>query len=140
MTVLSEIMVTVQVVPEAESQSVHPSKMETRSGVAVRVTTVPEAKSTEHVTPQSIWFALPGLEVEVTVPSPAPSMLVFATPKRTSTVKSLRLVAVPPGVVTLTGPVVAAAGTVAWIAVAEVTEKLALTPLNVTALAAARRS
>src|SRR6185503_10485226 len=52
------------------------------------------------------------------------------------TVKLAALVAVPPGVVTLSGPVVAPAGTVAWIAVAEVTEKLdALTPLNATAVA-----
>ena len=47
----------------------------------------------------------------------------------------LTLVAVPSGVVTLSGPVVAPAGTVAWIAVSEVTAKLALTPLKVTAVA-----
>src|SRR2546428_13849850 len=52
-----------------------------------------------------------------------------------TTVNVLALVAVPSGVVTLSGPVVAPAGTVAWIAVAEVTVKLALTPLNVTAVA-----
>src|SRR2546422_11630385 len=52
-----------------------------------------------------------------------------------TTVNVLALVAVPPGVVTLSGPVVAPAGTVAWIAVAEVTVKLVLTPLNVTAVA-----
>src|SRR5258708_11569900 len=51
------------------------------------------------------------------------------------TVKLLALVAVPPGVVTLPGLVVAPAGTVAWIAVAEVTVKLAVLPLNVTAVA-----
>src|SRR5256712_3662269 len=45
------------------------------------------------------------------------------------------LVAVPPGVVTLSGPVVAPAGTVAWIAVLEVTVKVALTPLKATAVA-----
>ena len=45
------------------------------------------------------------------------------------------LLAVPPGVVTLIGPLVAPEGTVAWIAVAEVTEKLAFVPLKVTALA-----
>ena len=50
-------------------------------------------------------------------------------------VNALTLVAVPPGVVTLSGPVVAPAGTVTWIVVAEVTVKLALTPLNVTAVA-----
>src|SRR5205807_40164 len=54
---------------------------------------------------------------------------------RLTTVNELALVAVPPGVVTLSGPVVAPAGTVAWIAVAEVTVKVALTPLNVTEVA-----
>src|SRR5213594_103750 len=42
------------------------------------------------------------------------------------TVKLLALVAVPPGVVTLIGPVVAPLGTVADIVVAELTEKFAL--------------
>src|SRR5205814_8803987 len=45
------------------------------------------------------------------------------------------LLAVPPGVVTLIGPLVCPAGTVAVIAVAELTVKLALTPLNSTAVA-----
>jgi hypothetical protein len=35
------LMVTVQVVPEAVSQPLQPSKMESKSGVALRVTTVP---------------------------------------------------------------------------------------------------
>ena len=49
---------------------------------------------------------------------------------------ALALVAVPTGVVTLIGPVVAPVGTVAWIAVSEATVKLvALTPLKVTAVA-----
>jgi hypothetical protein len=48
------------------------------------------------------------------------------------TVKLLALLAVPPDVVTLSGPVVAPAGTVAWIAVAEVTVKVAAVPLNAT--------
>src|SRR3989442_2339936 len=51
------------------------------------------------------------------------------------TVNAVLLVAVPAGAVTLSGPVVAPAGTVAWIAVAEVTVKLALTPLKATAVA-----
>src|SRR5947208_1252001 len=51
------------------------------------------------------------------------------------TVKLAALLAVPPGVVTLIGPLVAPAGTVAVIAVAEPTVKLALVPLNSTALA-----
>jgi len=52
-----------------------------------------------------------------------------------TTVNALLLVPVPAGVVTPIGPVVAPAGTVAWIAVSEVTEKVALVPLNVTAVA-----
>src|SRR5712691_10478485 len=52
-----------------------------------------------------------------------------------TTVKLPVLVAVPPGVVTLIVPVVAPAGTVAWIAVAELTTKLAPTPLKATAVA-----
>ena len=51
------------------------------------------------------------------------------------TVKVLLLVAVPPGVVTLTGPVVAPLGTVAEIEVSDVTVKVALVPLNRTAVA-----
>src|SRR5207247_1159959 len=51
-----------------------------------------------------------------------------------TTVNTLALVAVPPGVVTPSAPVVAVAGTVAVIAVAEFTAKLPLTPLNVTAV------
>jgi len=41
----------------------------------------------------------------------------------------------PPAVVTLIGPVVAPAGTVAWIAVFDVTAKVAAVPLNVTVVA-----
>src|SRR6266850_1969247 len=48
------------------------------------------------------------------------------------TVKLPALVAVPPGVVTLIFPVVAAVGVVAWIEVAELTEKVAVTPLKAT--------
>ena len=51
------------------------------------------------------------------------------------TVKLAALLAVPSEVVTLIGPLVAPAGTVAVIAVAEPTVKLALVPLNSTALA-----
>jgi hypothetical protein len=82
--------------------------------------------------PQRIWEGLIGerSEVEVTPPLPVPA---FLTDKSPVTVKLLLLVPVPRGVVTLTGPVVAPAGTVAWIAVFEVTVKLALTLLNVTA-------
>ncbi len=52
-----------------------------------------------------------------------------------ATVKLLALVAVPPGVVTAIGPVVAPEGTVAWIVVGEVTAKVALFVLKVTELA-----
>src|SRR2546428_29810 len=58
-----------------------------------------------------------------------------AGPPPVDTVKALALVAVPAGVVTLSGPVVAPLGTVAVIEVAEFTVKLALVPLNVTAVA-----
>src|SRR5207247_1462116 len=51
------------------------------------------------------------------------------------TVKLLLLVAVPPGVVTLSGPLVAPLGTVAAIEVEEFTVKPALVPLKVTAVA-----
>ena len=48
------------------------------------------------------------------------------------TVKSVKLVAVPPGVTTLIFPVVAPLGTVAWIVVSESTVKVADVPLKVT--------
>src|SRR5207248_2848168 len=52
-----------------------------------------------------------------------------------ATAKLVALVAVPPGVVTLSGPVVALDGTVALIVVAEVTVKAAPLPLKFTAVA-----
>ena len=62
--------------------------------------------------PQLIWVGLAGLELEVRVPLPLPAFAaVNVTPS--VTVKLLVLVAVPPGVTTLSGPVVAPAGTVA---------------------------
>ena len=85
-----------------------------------------------------IWVGLSGLDVEVTVPLPMPRGLALLTVKVKrcrATVKPLALVAVPPAVVTLSGPVVAPAGTLAVIAVAEFTVKLALVPLNCTAVA-----
>src|SRR5206468_3186880 len=51
---------------------------------------------------------------------------------RGATVKALALVAVPPPVVTLMGPVVAPVGTVAVILVAELTLKVAVVTLNFT--------
>src|SRR5437899_3363505 len=62
-----------------------------------------------------------------------PVLLTVRVKRCRATVKLLALVAVPPGVVTLMGPVVAPLGTVAEIVVEEVTEKLALVPLKVTA-------
>jgi hypothetical protein len=69
------------------------------------------------------------------MPLPLPA---FAAVRVTFTVKFVVDVAVPPEVVTLSGPVVAAAGTVAWIAAGEVTVNAALTPLNLTAVALAK--
>src|SRR5262245_28763349 len=54
---------------------------------------------------------------------------------RGATVKLVGLVAVPPGVVTVTVPVVALGGTVAVMLVLESTWKLAVAPLNLTAVA-----
>ena len=54
------------------------------------------------------------------------------------TVNSFTLVAVPPNVATAIGPVVASAGTVAVMFVAEFIVKDALCPLNVTLVANAR--
>jgi len=66
------------------------------------------------VAPQLIWLRLAGLELEVMVPLPVPAFAaVKVTLTVTVTVKLLVLVAVPPGVVTLRGPVVAPPGTVA---------------------------
>ena len=56
-------------------------------------------------------------------------------PEGLLTRKVLMLVAVPPGVVTLTGPVVAPDGTVAVICVDELTVKSAVVPLNLTPVA-----
>src|SRR5437879_769979 len=63
------------------------------------------------------------------------ALLTVKVKRCRATVKLLALVAVPPGVVTLNGPVAAPAGTVAVIAVAEFTVKPALVPLNRTAVA-----
>src|SRR5439155_971037 len=51
-----------------------------------------------------------------------------------ATAKLLALVAVPAAVVTLSGPVVAPVGTVAWSVVSERTAKLAAVPLKLTAV------
>ena len=106
-------MVTMQVVPFAVSQPCQPVKMERKPGLEVSVTTVPLLKSAEQVDPQSIPA---GLDVTV----PLKRRPVFFTIKGTVTVKLLALSTAPPGVVTLIGPVVAPAGTVALIVVSEV--------------------
>jgi hypothetical protein len=67
-------MVTVQAVPETVSQPVHPRKTLPNAGVAVSVTTVSRRYEPEQVVPQSIWVALSGLDVEVTVPLPIPAI------------------------------------------------------------------
>ena len=128
MTVFAAFMVTVQVVPFAVSQPFQPVKMERKPGVAVSVTTVPLLKSTVQVDPQSIPA---GLDITV----PPKRRPVFVTVNGSLTVKLLALSVVPPGVVTLIGPVVALVGVVTWIAVSEVTVKLAALPLNVTDVA-----
>ena len=105
LTARAVLMVTLQVVPETVSHPLQPLKMDPLAGLAVRVTVVPLLYVAEQVGPQLI---LPSLEVTVPLPVPAP-----VTVKVTVTVKLFGLVAVPPGVVTLSGPVVAPAGTVA---------------------------
>jgi len=108
-TVLALFMVTVHLSAETASQPVQPEKMESRAGVAVSVTTAPLSKAAEHVPPQLIPAGL-----EVTLPLLSPRRpLVFPTLSATRTVKVIALVAVPAGVVTLSRPVVAPAGTVA---------------------------
>jgi hypothetical protein len=84
------------------------------------------------VAPQLISVELEGLEMDVKVPAPLPA---FRALKGTLTVKLLALAAVPLGVVTLSAPEVAPAGTVATITVSELTEKLAASELNATAVA-----
>jgi len=100
--------------------------MEIIAGVTVSVTTEPLLKFAEQLDPQLI---PPGLDV--TVPPRRPFLL---TVNVTSIVNALALVAVPPAVVTLSGPVVAPTGTVATIVVADVTVKVAGVPLNRTAV------
>ena len=62
----------------------------------------------------------------------------MATSGEATNVNDEELVPVPYGFVTAIGPVVAAEGTVAVICVSELTVKLALTPLNVTAVIPAK--
>jgi hypothetical protein len=106
-TVLAAPMVTVQVVPETESQPLQPVKMDRIPvGVAVSVTVEPLSKAAEQVPPQLI---PDGLDVTL----PLARRPVLPTVNITFTVNTVALVPVPTGVVILTRPVVAAAGTVA---------------------------
>jgi hypothetical protein len=118
----------VQVIPDVESQPLQPLKMDRNAGVAVSVTAESLLKAAEQVPPQLIPA---GLDVTV----PLATSPVFVTVNITLTVNALPLVPVPPGVVTVNGPVVAPAGTVAWITVADVTVNVAAVPLNRTAVA-----
>ena len=104
-TVLPSRIVTVQVIPDTVSQPVQPEKIDRKAGLAVRVTTAPLLKVAEQVAPQLIPAGL-----EVTVP---PRMPVFVTVNVTLTVNTAALVAVPAGVVTVSDPLVAPAGTIA---------------------------
>src|SRR5438067_2857783 len=121
-------MVTVQVVPFVASQPSQPVKIERKPGVAVSVTTVPPLKSAEQVGPQAIPAGL-----DFTVP---PAMRpVFVTVKGTVNVKLLALSAVPAGVVTLRGPVVAPAGTGAGKHASEVKANFAVVWCHLPAMA-----
>ena len=126
------LTVAVQTTPETESHPTQLVILEPVAGVAVRVTTVPSGYALEQVLPQLIWVGLEGLEVDVIVPPPLPA---FCADRVAITVKLVALVPVPTPVVTLTGPLVAPAGTVAWIAVSEVIVKSASAVLKITAVA-----
>ena len=79
------------------------------------------------------------LQLTVTVPPPATlDGVAVRVVAAADTVKLPLLVPVPTDVVTEIGPVVAAAGTVAVILVAELTVKPALVPLNLTAVTPAK--
>jgi hypothetical protein len=92
--------------PDVVSQpGPQPLKTDRSAGLAVRVTTVLLSNAAEQVPPQSIPA---GLDVTV----PPKRMPVLLTVKVYFTTNALLLVAVPPGAVTVSGPVVAAAGTV----------------------------
>src|SRR5262245_16376536 len=74
-------------------------------------------------------------------PPPTANPVLTGSIACTQVAKTMRwawLIAVPPGVVTRTRPLVAPGGTIAVIDISEVTVKLAATPLNVTLVAAVR--
>src|SRR5207245_1155461 len=115
-TDLAALMVTVQVAPETESHPLQLVKLDPVAGAAVRVTEVAPVKLVPLIV--------------TLVPTGPLAGAKLAIAGGGTTVNALALVAVPPGVVTLSCPVLAPAGTVAWIAVSEVTVKLALAVLN----------
>src|SRR5438093_1494124 len=110
----------------------------------VAVICVSEFTAKEAAAPLNATAVAP-VKCEPLIVTPAPTgplaglnELIIGAEGATVTVKLVALVAVPPGVVTLIGPVVAPLGTVADIVVAELTEKFALVPLKVTAVAPAK--
>jgi hypothetical protein len=129
-TLLVAFIVTMQLIPETESQPVHPLKSDSSAGVGVSVTTVPLLKSPEQVDPQLIPAGF-----DVTVPPKSPVLLTLNV---YFTVNGLLLVPVKPEAVTLIGPLVAPAGTTVRIELSETTVKVAAFPLNLTAVAAVK--
>jgi hypothetical protein len=93
-----------------------PANAEPVAGDGVRVTMEPAPKRALHVVPQ-----LMPVGFDATVPDPVP---LLATVSRAFTVRLPVLMAVPPGVVTRTCPVVASGGIGAVIVVALTTVKL----------------
>jgi hypothetical protein len=91
--------------------------------VPLKVTTVAPFKFT------------PLIVTDVPTPPLAGEKLVTVGGAAVTTVKFALLLALPPGVVTDMGPVLAPAGTVAVIWVSELTTKVPLTPLNATVIA-----
>jgi len=88
---------------------VHPPYRETPSGCAVSVTTA-RLYDAAHVLPQLI-----PPELDVTVAMASQGGRSSCEPSARLSPEAAALVPVPPVVVTVSGPVVAAAGTVAWI-------------------------
>jgi len=92
---LAPFMVTVQVAPETESHPLHPVNVDPSRGVAVRVTTVPEAYVAEQVYPQLIPAGLDDtrplpfpvlFRVTVSVGLPPPPTVSVVLPVRPSNV------------------------------------------------------
>jgi hypothetical protein len=100
-----------------------------------------ESTVNEALAPLKATFVAPASAeplIVTVVPTGPPSGLIDWIAGLIVTVKSVALVAVPPGVVTETGPVVAPAGTLVVIRVSDSGVKEAITPLNETADAPVR--